>query len=85
MKSGNSATLRIPSEILKQLELSIGDEVVMSTTDKSMCFEKVTLPRAGWFDNISPECAAIEAKLMENDFSNAHNDGLDDWTLGEEW
>jgi antitoxin component of MazEF toxin-antitoxin module len=85
MKSGNSATLRIPTDTLKQLNLSIGDEVFMSTTEHGFSFEKAKKARDGWFIHVTPVCAEIEAKQMENDFSATHDDNLDDWTQNEEW
>jgi antitoxin component of MazEF toxin-antitoxin module len=84
-KSGNSATLRIPSDVLKNLNLSIGEELSMSITDNGMSFEKIDAPREGWFDGICPITATNEAKMMEKDFGAVQNASLDDWDFGDEW
>lgn len=84
-KSGNSASLRIPSDVLRSLNLSIGEELSMVITENGLSFEKVNQPRKGWFDNISAAAAANESKDMERDFGGVQSAALDDWELGEEW
>ncbi len=89
-KSGNSAILRIPHDVLKELQLSIGENLEMNVTEKGLVFEKLEHPRKGWFDNVCPVEAKQEADLMESEFSETQQDNLDDWDLdewkdGEEW
>lgn len=84
-KSGNSAILRIPSDVLKELELSIGTDLSMTVTKNGLSFEKITQPRDRWFDDVCPKQAAHEGVMMEKEFGDIHSDGLDDWSLGEEW
>ena len=84
-KSGNSATLRIPSDVLRNLDLSIGEELAMTITKKGLSFEKIEQPRKGWFDNIGSAVAANEAKAMEKDFGGVQSISVDDWDCGEEW
>ncbi|UJF17762.1 hypothetical protein L0B53_12055 [Vibrio sp. SS-MA-C1-2] len=61
-KIGNSAALHLPSNILKQLHLSIGEELSISMTDNGMLFEKVAKPREGWFNGINQASAKSDAK-----------------------
>ena len=49
-KSGNSATLRIPTDVLTQLGLKIGEDVVMQVNDNGFSIEKISHPRDGWAD-----------------------------------
>jgi antitoxin component of MazEF toxin-antitoxin module len=84
-KSGNSAALRIPADVLRDLNLSIGEELSMSITDNGMSFEKISEPREGWFDGVCQISAKNEAEVMEQDFGAVQNTGLDSWGLGEEW
>lgn len=84
-KSGNSATLRIPSDVLKNLKLSIGEDLLMNVTQKGMSFEKIEEPRKGWFDDICPITAKNEAMMMEKEFGSVQNTCLDDWDFDEEW
>lgn len=85
-KSGNSATLRIPPDILKELNFAIGEELIMTTSNNMISFEKKSMPRDGWFDNISPIAARNEAEKMEQDFGNPDDfNQLDEWEHGDEW
>lgn len=84
-KSGNSASLRIPSDVLRDLHLSIGEELSMTITENGLSFEKINHPRKGWFDNICSFSAENEAKNMEKEFGNVPDNSLDDWDFGEEW
>lgn len=84
-KSGNSASLRIPADVLRTLDLSIGEELSMVVTENGLSFEKVQQLRKGWFDNIGASAAANEAQAMEKDFGGLQGTSLDDWGLGEEW
>lgn len=84
-KSGNSASLRIPSDVLRDLDLSIGEELSMNITENGLSFEKIARPRKGWFDNVGSAAAAHEAKAMEQDFGGVQGTSLDDWDGGEEW
>lgn len=84
-KSGNSASLRIPSDVLRTLDLSIGEELSMTVTENGLSFEKIEQLRKGWFDNIGESVATNEAQAMENDFGDLQGTSLDDWGLGEEW
>ncbi len=84
-KSGNSATLRIPPPILKEMDLSIGEELDMSVSETKISFEKQQPPRAGWFENVSPIVARIESEIMELEFGRCQSDCMDDWEHGEQW
>lgn len=84
-KSGNSASLRIPFDILRDLDLSIGEELAMTITENGLSFEKIEQPRKGWFDNVSAAAATSEAKSMEKDFGGIQRTSLDEWERGEEW
>lgn len=84
-KSGNSATLRIPSDVMKDLNLAIGEELTLNILDDALLFKKTSKARQGWFDNISAADAAEEAQAMEADFATVQSESLDEWELGEEW
>ncbi|NLW06353.1 AbrB/MazE/SpoVT family DNA-binding domain-containing protein [Paenalcaligenes faecalis] len=84
-KSGNSASLRIPSDVLRNLNLSIGEELSMTITEKGLSFEKIDSPRQGWFDNIDSAASLREAKDMEKEFGHVQSADLDNWDSGEEW
>ncbi|MCL1126325.1 AbrB/MazE/SpoVT family DNA-binding domain-containing protein [Shewanella surugensis] len=84
-KSGNSAAIRIPADVLKQLNLAIGEEMSMKITSTGMSFEKVTPPREDWFNDICPISVKNEANTMENDFDAIQNHSLDDWDHGDQW
>lgn len=84
-KSGNSATLRIPTDVLRSLDLVIGDEMVLNLTDQGLFFKKIENAREGWFDGIDDQAAKQAAESMEQDFSGIQNDGLDDLQNGDLW
>ena len=84
-KSGNSATLRIPSDVMKYLNLEIGEELTLNILEDALLFKKSTKARQGWFDNISTADAKEEAQAMEADFSAIQTESLDEWESGEEW
>ena len=84
-KSGNSAALRIPSDVLKELNLSIGEELNMNIINNGLSFEKISKPREGWFDGISSVVAKNEAEQMEGDFGTIQDSCLDDWIGSDEW
>ena len=84
-RSGNSASLRIPSDVLKSLNLAIGDELSMTLTESGFSFEKIDEPRKGWFDAVTTEAAKSEAQTMENDFSALQAAQLDEWSSEYEW
>lgn len=85
-RSGNSATLRIPADVLNTLDISIGEELSMNINENGFSFEKIYTARQGWFDNICPMTAKKEAVIMEKDFADIQNTHLvDEWDFGEEW
>lgn len=84
-KSGNSAALRIPADVLKQLNLVIGEEMSMNITDTSISFEKISPPRKDWMQGVSPIAATHEANTMEDDFGVIQHHNLDDWEHGDQW
>ncbi|PSW29243.1 hypothetical protein C9J19_07990 [Photobacterium phosphoreum] len=84
-KSGNSATLRIPTDVLTQLGLKIGEDVVMQVNDNGFSIEKISHPRDGWADNICPVAALIEAENMTAEYTHLSGEGLDKWENGEIW
>lgn len=77
-KSGNSTSLRIPPEILKQLSINVGDKLNMTVIDGVIHIEKIAGVRDGWFDNINPISADNEAEQMNSDFGCCDFDGLGD-------
>lgn len=81
-KSGNSASFRIPADVLRELDLNIGDDMIMKTTKNMISFEKKPIPRDGWFDNIDPIAARNDADEMETDFQYLND--FEDLDRGEE-
>lgn len=81
-KAGNSTALRIPPEVVEQLNLSAGEKMTMTVNDNALIFEKQKRPRQGWFDNIDPMTACAESKAMEADFGGCQADA---WEHADEW
>ncbi|HIF9272071.1 TPA: AbrB/MazE/SpoVT family DNA-binding domain-containing protein [Photobacterium damselae] len=84
-KSGNSAVLRIPPNVLRDLKIDVGDELDMSVNQDSVVFEKVKTPRDGWAESVCVQSAQEEADMMEQEFGRFQDESMDEWDGGEAW
>lgn len=84
-KSGNSAALRIPPTVLKEMNLTIGEDMNMVVEKDRITFEKTGSARAGWFDNVSVIAAEKESEIMESEFGAIMDENIDDIEGVTEW
>lgn len=82
-KSGNSIGFRLPKQVISTLHANVGDSFDMLVDGEGIKLTKISEPRKGWFDNISPFAAKTEAELMESDFGCLEDKLSDEWS--ETW
>ena len=70
-------SLCIPTDVLMQLDLKIGEDVVMKVNDNGGSVEKNNHPRDGWEDNICSVAARLEAENMTKEFTHLDSESLD--------